>query len=85
MSARHTLSPPPAAGQPPRSKFVGITELAEMLGVSKQRAGQIVEQPGFPKQEDDPPIAQGRIWRRARVERWAKKVGRKPYAGKVNR
>ncbi len=55
--------------------LVGLTEIAEMLGVSRQRVDQIVQSdPKFPE-----PVAwlrAGRIWRRSDVTRWARRAGR---------
>lgn len=47
-----------------------LDEIAELLGVTKQRVHQIAGEPGFPA-----PIAQdlrGRIWDRRAVTAWAK-------------
>ena len=53
------------------SHLVGLSEIATMLGVSRQRAGQIVrDYDDFP-----PPVAElasGRIWETTAVEAWAK-------------
>lgn len=54
--------------------LAGITEIAELLGVSKQRAHQIVNAQGFPKPLDR--LAQGSVWKRSTVERWALERGR---------
>lgn len=50
---------------------VGITEIAAMLGVSRQRASQLVATKGFPKPAER--LAMGPMWKRAAVERWADK------------
>jgi hypothetical protein len=45
--------------------------LAELLGVTKQRAHQIAEEKGFPA-----PVAKealGRVWSRYEVQAWAKR------------
>lgn len=51
-------------------ELAGVAEVAQMLGVSRQRVHQIVQtNPEFPK-----PIAElsaGRIWRREEIEVWA--------------
>lgn len=70
MSARHTLTSGSSPAPSP-SKHVGITEVGTMLGVSKQRASQIVNSDGFPAPADE--LAQGRIWTRRKVEAWARK------------
>lgn len=51
--------------------LLGIHELADLLGVSRQRADQLARQVGFPR-----PVAElkaGRIWRQADVARWKKR------------
>ena len=55
--------------------LVGVAEIAEMLGVSRQRVNAIV------KRDDDFPVpaaelSAGRIWRRGDVVAWARAVGR---------
>jgi predicted DNA-binding transcriptional regulator AlpA len=55
-------------------KLAGLHEVAEMLGVSRQRADQLVRQSGFPK-----PVAElkgGRIWRVSDIEKWMERHGR---------
>lgn len=50
--------------------LLGLQELADLLGVSRQRADQLARYQGFPK-----PVAElkgGRIWKRGDVERWQK-------------
>ncbi len=50
--------------------LVGLAEIAEMLGVSRQRAGQLSrEYPDFPAPVAE--LASGRVWERAGVEEWA--------------
>ncbi len=53
------------------SHLVGLSEIATMLGVSRQRAGQLVrDYDDFP-----PPVAElasGRIWETTAVDAWAK-------------
>jgi hypothetical protein len=55
--------------------LVGVAEIAEMLGISRQRVDAIVRTHGdFPL-----PVAEltaGRIWQRRDVEAWARKTGR---------
>jgi predicted DNA-binding transcriptional regulator AlpA len=53
----------------PRST-VRLVEIAEFLGVTKQRVHQIVGEPGFPESVDED--VRGRLWDRREVERWAK-------------
>jgi predicted DNA-binding transcriptional regulator AlpA len=62
----------------PKPKTVRLIEIAELLGVTKQRAHQIAEEKGFPT-----PLAQddrGRVWSRHEVQTWAKRWRReKPW------
>lgn len=50
--------------------LVGISEIAEMLGVTRGRVGQMQHDPGFPKPLGRPKA--GPIWKRQTIERWAK-------------
>lgn len=54
--------------------LVGLSEIAELLGVSRARADQLARQVGFPQPEAV--ITAGRIWRREDVEKWAQATGR---------
>jgi predicted DNA-binding transcriptional regulator AlpA len=54
---------------------MGLTEIADLLGVSRQRVDQIVKKdPGFPTPEAV--LIGGRIWKRGDVEAWARRTGR---------
>ena len=61
-----------------RSSSVRLVEIAELLGVSKQRAYQIADEDGFPA-----PIAEnyrGQLWDRREFTAWAKRWRReKPW------
>lgn len=49
--------------------LVGLTEVAEMLGVSKQRVTQLArDYDDFPAPEVE--LAGGRIWKRSAMEAW---------------
>jgi len=53
---------------------MGISEIATLLGVSRQRVGQLAQHEDFPH-----PVARlaaGPIWDAADVERWARETGR---------
>lgn len=52
-------------------ELVGVTEIATLLGVSRQRADQVTRIKGFPKPVSE--LASGRIWRKRDVERWIEK------------
>jgi predicted DNA-binding transcriptional regulator AlpA len=56
--------------------LVGVTEIGDLLGVSRQRADQLTRTDGFP--EPVAVISAGRIWRRTDVDAWARAVGRLP-------
>ena len=52
------------------SHLVGLSEIATMLGVSRQRVGQLVrDYDDFPAPVAE--LASGRIWETAAVEAWA--------------
>jgi len=61
-----------------QARTVRLVEIAELLGVSKQRAHQIAEESGFPA-----PVAEdacGRVRSRYEVQAWAKRWrGEKPW------
>jgi predicted DNA-binding transcriptional regulator AlpA len=49
--------------------LVGLTEIADLLGVSRQRAAQIVESyEDFPNPEVE--LASGRVWASEKVRAW---------------
>lgn len=55
--------------------LVGVTEIAEMLGLSRQRVHQLAaDDPDFPA--PTAVLRGGTIWERAAVERWARESGR---------
>ncbi len=54
--------------------LVGLTEIAEMLGISPQRVDQLAATESFPEPVAE--LAAGRVWKRADVEKWAKATGR---------
>lgn len=54
--------------------LVGLTEIARMLGVSRQRVGQLAKVEGFP--EPTVVLAAGPVWESADVEAWARAAGR---------
>jgi hypothetical protein len=55
----------------PTGKLVGTTEIAQLLGTSRQRASQLTKEPGFPAPLDV--LAAGAIWDRRQVERYLAK------------
>ena len=50
--------------------LVGIAEIAELFGVSRQYADRLSRTESFPKPEVE--LASGRIWTRENVEAWAR-------------
>ena len=52
----------------------GPAEIAELLGVSRQRVHQLAARKGFPKPVAV--LAAGRIWRRADILAWQAQEGR---------
>jgi len=65
--------------------LVGVTEIAKMLGVTRQRADQLTRAyADFPEPEVE--LAAGRVWKRTAVERWmrthpVRRPGRPPSEG----
>ena len=62
-------------------RLMGISEIAQLLGVSRQRAHQLAQSEDFPK-----PIAvlaAGKIWEAKRIEAWAqrRRDGRTKHEG----
>lgn len=55
--------------------LVGLTEVAAMLGVSRQRVHQLTrEDAGFPK--PSAVLTAGHVWERRAIEEWAERTGR---------
>ena len=50
-------------------QILDTSQLARVLGTSRQRAAELAESPGFP--EPQPSGGQGPLWARRAVERWA--------------
>lgn len=55
--------------------LLGIHELAELLGVSRQRADQLARHAGFPRPAAE--LRGGRIWKRTEVDKWIR-INRSP-------
>lgn len=55
-------------------RLLGVTEIGDLLGVSRQRAAQLAASKGFPKPLDR--LASGPVWKRQAVEKWARERGR---------
>lgn len=62
--------------------LVGMAEIADMLGVSRQRAHQVAEREDFPAPVQH--LAAGSVYARSAVERfvagWSRRAGRPPKA-----
>jgi predicted DNA-binding transcriptional regulator AlpA len=60
------------------SRTIRLVKIAELLGVTKQRAHQLADAEGFPA-----PVAEdarGRVWSRYEMQAWAKRWrGEKPW------
>jgi predicted DNA-binding transcriptional regulator AlpA len=60
-------------------QLVGAAEVAEILGVSRQRVTQLTSRPDFPAPVAV--LAMGKVWTRDAVEAWAeardKRLGRR--------
>jgi prophage regulatory protein len=56
------------------ARTAGVTEIGDLLGVSRQRADQLTRTERFP--EPVAVLSAGRIWRRVDVEDWARATGR---------
>ncbi len=59
--------------------LVGLTEIAQLLRVSRQRAHQLTTAAAFPPLVVE--LASGKVWHREDVERWARRTGRLPVEG----
>ncbi len=60
-------------------KLAGLAEVASLANVSRTRAGQLANHPGFP--EPVQRLAMGPVWREADVQKFLatpRKAGRKP-------
>lgn len=66
----------------PLDPLLGVTEVAEILGVSKQRVGQLRERGDFPSPIAE--LAAGPVWARSMllrfIDKWPRKAGRPPKA-----
>jgi predicted DNA-binding transcriptional regulator AlpA len=62
--------------QPQVPELGGVTEFAELLGLSRQRAWGISQKPDFPAPIME--LAAGPVWLRSQLEHWANTHERKP-------
>jgi predicted DNA-binding transcriptional regulator AlpA len=49
---------------------IRLVEIAELLGVSKQRAHQLADEPGFPAPVERD--GRGRLWDQREIQSWAR-------------
>jgi predicted DNA-binding transcriptional regulator AlpA len=49
--------------------LLGVAEIAQMLGLTRQRVNQLIQDPDFPTPEAE--LSAGRIWTREAIEGWA--------------
>jgi len=61
---------------PTYPKLVGVAEVADLLGVSKQRVSELRDSPRFPAPASD--LRSGPVWTRATIERFVESWERKP-------
>ena len=77
MPARGQVSPSPPVYSilrtVTRRKLLRVVDIAELLGVSKQRADQLCGEPDFPAPVDR--WVRGDLWAAADVRRWARTYG----------
>lgn len=55
-------------------RLVGATEIADHLGVSRQRVQQLSHDPGFPEPVER--LRMGNVWTLDDVRAWAERTGR---------
>jgi hypothetical protein len=51
-------------------KLAGVSEIAALLGVSRQRANQLTKREDFPRPLDR--LAAGPVWKYSDIKRWAR-------------
>ena len=57
------------------AELLGLTEVAALVGISRQRILQLIEtDPDFPPPAET--LARGRVWRRVDIVEWARATGR---------
>ena len=63
--------------------LVGATDIARILGVSRQRVYQLAERPGFPKPATS--LARGALWSRGEIEAWRDERAERAGAARIER
>jgi prophage regulatory protein len=62
-----------------RTELVIAADIAERLGISRQRVNVLATGPGFPTPLGK--LGRSSVWRWSSIERWARETGRLPSAG----
>ncbi len=63
------------------SHLVGVAEIAQMLGVSRQRVNRIVQtHTAFPKPEAE--LSAGRVWKTSDIDAWIQAHRVRPVGSK---
>ncbi|MGH9156905.1 MAG: helix-turn-helix transcriptional regulator [Acidimicrobiales bacterium] len=57
-------------------EYVGVKELAQLLGLGEEQVDQLTGDDGFPEPVME--LASGPVWELADVEAWARATGRAP-------
>jgi hypothetical protein len=57
-------------------ELLGVSEIAELLGVSRQRVSELRRRPGFPAPLAE--LAAGPVWKRTQLERFVARWPRRP-------
>jgi predicted DNA-binding transcriptional regulator AlpA len=60
----------------PPDQLAQLSEVANILGISRSLAARTVNRPDFPQPIDT--LSSGRVWRRRDVEAWGRKNPRRP-------
>ena len=63
----------------PVPELMGIAEIADLIGRTRQRAWQITTTPGFP--EPVQTLTMGKVWRATDVRDWVLTNPRRPLVG----
>jgi predicted DNA-binding transcriptional regulator AlpA len=50
-------------------RIMGVAEIKDLIGVSRQRVYQMAKRPDFPEAYAE--MAQGKVWRADEIEAWA--------------
>ncbi len=70
------------SGEPKRDRLIGLSDIARLMGVSRQRVHQIAYTSGFPAPFQRPLTRAGALWRERDVRRWMQATKRRPVSKK---